>query len=165
MPFERNNTDVQTREDRGSKSEGKRRRSALESMSWAPSQLSTEATEEERRSTVTVSPMTCLHIAVFSALHLFFLIYVIFLLFTNKCIHIYTYIFFSILFLYLNTGGIFVYFGSGNSFALHLAAALFPQLEMAVGIEREMGSQSSWENSIDVRAREVSENVDATGGS
>jgi len=39
MPFERNNTDVQTREDRGSKSEGKRRRSTLESMPWAPSQL------------------------------------------------------------------------------------------------------------------------------
>jgi hypothetical protein len=39
MPFERNNTDVQTREDRSSKSEGKRRRSTLESMPWAPSQL------------------------------------------------------------------------------------------------------------------------------
>ena len=112
--------------------------------------------------------MTCLPIAVFLALHLFYTyiyIYIIFLLFTNKCIYIYIFYFFSILFfVYSFTGGIFLDFGSGNSFALHLAAARFPQLEMAVGIEREMGSQSSWENSIDVKAREVSENVDATGG-
>jgi len=39
MPFERNNTDVQTREDRGSESEGKRRRSSLKGKPWAPYQL------------------------------------------------------------------------------------------------------------------------------
>jgi hypothetical protein len=39
MPFERSNTDVQKRKDRGSESEGKRRRSSLESKPWTPSQL------------------------------------------------------------------------------------------------------------------------------
>jgi hypothetical protein len=40
MPFERNNTDAQKRKDRGSESEGKRRRSSsLVSMPWSPSQL------------------------------------------------------------------------------------------------------------------------------
>ena len=39
MPFDSNNTDGQKREDRGSESEGKRRRSSLESKPWTPSQL------------------------------------------------------------------------------------------------------------------------------
>jgi hypothetical protein len=38
MLFERNNTDVQKRKDRGSESEGKRRRSSLESKPWTPSE-------------------------------------------------------------------------------------------------------------------------------
>jgi hypothetical protein len=37
MLFERNNTDVQKRKDRGSESEGKRRHSSLESKPWTPS--------------------------------------------------------------------------------------------------------------------------------
>jgi len=39
MPFGRNNTEVQKRKDRGSESEGKRRRSSLVSMPWTPPQL------------------------------------------------------------------------------------------------------------------------------
>jgi len=39
MPFERNDTDIQKRNDRGSESEGKRRRSSLESKPWRPSEL------------------------------------------------------------------------------------------------------------------------------
>ena len=36
MPFKRNNTDVQRRKDRGSESEGKRRRSSHENKPWTP---------------------------------------------------------------------------------------------------------------------------------
>jgi len=39
MPFKRNNTDVQKRNDRGSKSDGKRRRSSYEIESWTPPRL------------------------------------------------------------------------------------------------------------------------------
>ena len=39
MPFWINNTEVQKRKDRGSESEGKRRRSSLVSMPWTPPQL------------------------------------------------------------------------------------------------------------------------------
>jgi hypothetical protein len=39
MPFVRCNTDVQKRKDRGSESEGNRKRSSLASMPWTPSQL------------------------------------------------------------------------------------------------------------------------------
>ena len=38
MPFGRNNTDGQKRKDRGSDSEGKRKRSSLASLPWTPSQ-------------------------------------------------------------------------------------------------------------------------------
>ena len=39
MPFKRNNTDVQRRKDRGSESEGKRRRCSHENKPWTPSEL------------------------------------------------------------------------------------------------------------------------------
>ena len=39
MPFKRNNTDGQRRKDRGSESEGKRRRSSHENKPWTPSEL------------------------------------------------------------------------------------------------------------------------------
>lgn len=62
-----------------------------------------------------------------------------------------------------NTGEGFCDFGSGNGFPLHLVAAHFPQVEIAVGVELLMGAQSSWHNLVEVKRRAANKDVNATG--